>query len=68
MKDQLANSGAKLKAELELQKSKSTNTDLEEPKTALDTLMFCDLFYPSFQVLLQIFATITIPITTATAE
>ncbi|KAF0764906.1 52 kDa repressor of the inhibitor of the protein kinase-like, partial [Aphis craccivora] len=33
---------------------------------AVETLQYCDTFYPSIKVLLQIFA--TIPITTVTAE
>lgn len=35
-------------------------------KTAIDTLMYCRIFYPNVKDLLQIFATITL--TTATAE
>lgn len=66
MKDLPANSDMELQAELELWKLKWTKTDIVEPKSAIETLQYCDTFYPSIKVLLQIFA--TIPITTAIAE
>lgn len=65
-KDLPANSDLELKAELELWKLKWTKTDIVEPKSAIETLKYCDTLYPSIKVLLQIFA--TIPITTTTAE
>ena len=58
MKDLPANSDMELQAELELWKLKWTKTDIVEPKSAIETLQYCDTFYPSIKVLLQIFATI----------
>lgn len=61
-----ANSDLEIQAELQLWKAKWANIENPMPKTAIETLVHCDIFYPNIKILLQIFATITI--TSATAE
>lgn len=44
-----------LKAELELWKIKWIKTNSAEPKTAIETLIYCDIyFFPNIKVLLHI--------------
>lgn len=48
-----ANSEIKLKVELELWKIKLTNSNSDKPKTAIETLIHCEIYYPNIIVLLQ---------------